>query len=80
MTQFGSSFDPDTYRVSVQFAENTEEKRLNRMEQELGYGGEEDSSGLDGNPDIKIDLSDVRAILEAGHATTAWKHTAESPR
>ena len=66
MTQFGSSFDPDTYRVSVQFAENTEEKRLNRMERELGYGGEEDSSGPDGNPDIRIDMSDVRAMLEAG--------------
>ena len=26
VTRFGSSFDPDTYRVSIQFAENTEEK------------------------------------------------------
>ena len=36
------------------------------MEREIGYGGEEDSLGPDGNPDIRIDMSDVRAMLEAG--------------
>ena len=66
LTRFGSHFDPNTYKVSVQFAENTEEKRLNRMEQELGYGEESRSSVSGNTPEIKIDMTDVRAMLEAG--------------
>ena len=66
LTRYGSQFDPNTYRVSVQFAENTEEKRLNRMEQELGYGEESRSSVSGNTPEIKIDMTDVRAMLEAG--------------
>ena len=65
LTRYGSHFDPNTYKVSVQFAENTEEKRLNRMEQGLGYGGESRSSVSGDTPKIKIDITDVRAMLEA---------------
>ena len=36
------------------------------MEQELGYGGESRSSASGDTPEIKIDMTDVRAMLEAG--------------
>ena len=36
------------------------------MERELGYAKEEDESTLDGMPELKIDMSDIRGMLESG--------------
>lgn len=66
LAKFGSSFDQTTYRVSVQFAENTGEKRLDRMDRDLGYGKDEDVLSFNEIPNLKVDLSDVKAQLEAG--------------